>query len=370
MKFTCEKADLLYGVQVVSRAIAGRNTNPIMNGLYICANSDGLELKSTDGELAIKCNVAVDVAEQGSVVVADGKRFLSIIKALPNGYVTISSINDFDIKVDYGSSAITVKGLEADLFPVLPTVNGITGYMPGEVFSRVVRQVATAVSTNPITPIYTGFCLTVDGNNLRLVSTDMHRLSLVNTVWSYNGEEKGEFIVPSKAMREIAGFANADGEVAITLSKKHILAESGGVTLIARLLSGTFPNVMAVFPKQIVKKTMVDRAEITSALKRAALFGADDNHTVKLNFGSNGVEMSAMTNTIGGIKETLTAKDFDGKDKDLLCGYNLKYLLDFLGAVDSDNVIVELSGELTPCLLSQEDDESFVYLLLPLRLVK
>lgn len=370
MKFTCEKSDLLYGVQVVSRAIAGKSTLPIMNGVYICATDNQIELRSTDGEMSIKCAVPVDVPEKGSVVIADGKRFLSIIKALPNGLIDISTINDFDIRVDYGRSGINVKGFEADLFPITPNVTGVTGTMSGQVFSRAVRQASTAVSTNPVTPIYTGVCVTINGYDLCFVSTDMHRLSLVNSVWNCDKDEKAEVIVPNRAMREIASFANVDEDVTLTFGTKHLLAECGGVSLVTSLLSGTFPNVKAVFPKQIVKKTMFDRAEITSALKRAALFGADDNHTVKLNFGSNGVEMSAMTNTIGGIKETLTGNNLNGKSQELLCGYNLKYLLDFLGAVDSENVIMELSGELTPCLLSQEDDESFVYLLLPLRLVK
>lgn len=371
MRFNCDKTDLLYGVATVCRAITGKSTIPITNGILIESVDGGIELRATNTEIDIQCFVPVDVVERGVVVVADGKRFSSIIKALPDVTIEVSTINDGDLKIDYGISTINIKGFEGDDFPQVPDVEGVCGRIPSEVFCRVVKQASVAVSNDPIQPMLTGLLMEINSDKITFVATDFHRLSYADTVWESSGESK-KVIVPSKALFDMVALSSNDEDVYLVVGDKNIAMQCGNVTIACRLLSGQFPDYKSIIPSEdkFTNKTVIDRSDLTASLKRAALFGNDENHTVRLNFGSNGIEMSAMQNNTGSIKETLKSGNLDGKSQELLMGYNLKYLLDFLAVSNSDNVVFSLTNNLGAGTMTEEDNDNFVYIILPLRLVR
>lgn len=369
MNFNCQREDLLYGVQIIGKAISSKNTMPILNGILIVAENDHIVMRATDLDIAVQCAVPADVAEEGQLVIADGKRFIDIVRQLPNNNINISLINDCDININYGISSINVKGFEADQFPQLPDMQGdISGTMPGAVFARVTKQTSIAAANDDIQPILTGIMLDIMGANINFVATDFHRLTMSQTVWQTGNTQNTKVIVPVKTMLEAANLADAEENVEITISRSNICFAIGSTIIISRLISGQFPDYRSIIPKdeQLVHRIFVDKNLLNSSLKRASILSKDANNTVRLEFKPEQIVMTANTSEIGNIREIIPA-NITGSD--LLVGYNLKYILDFLRVSTGDNVYMKLSGNLTPGTMTEEDNESFVYIILPLRLV-
>lgn len=369
MNFNCQREDLLYGVQIIGKAISSKNTMPILNGILIVAEGDHIVMRATDLDIAVQCAVPADVAEEGQLVIADGKRFIDIVRQLPNNNINISLINDCDININYGISSINVKGFEADQFPQLPDMQGdISGSMPGAVFARVTKQTSIAAANDDIQPILTGIMLDIMGANINFVATDFHRLTMSQTVWQTANTQDIKVIVPVKTMLEAANLADAEESVEITISRSNICFAIGSTIIISRLISGQFPDYRSIIPKdeQLVHRIFVNKNLLNSSLKRASILSKDANNTVRLEFKPEQIIMTANTSEIGNIREIIPA-NITGSD--LLVGYNLKYILDFLRVSTGDNVYMKLSGNLTPGTMTEEDNESFVYIILPLRLV-
>ena len=164
MNINCQKEDLLYAVQIIGKAISAKNTMPILNGILIIAEENFITLRATDLDIAIQCNAPADVAETGELVIADGKRFIDVVRQLPDNNINISLINDCDININYGSSSINMRGFAAEQFPQLPDLAGdMQASVKGELFSRMVKQTAIASANDEIQPILTGIMLDING---------------------------------------------------------------------------------------------------------------------------------------------------------------------------------------------------------------
>lgn len=369
MNFNCQKEDLLFGVQIIGKAISTKNTMPILSGILIIAENNSLTLRATDLDIAVQCEVPADVVEEGRLVIADGKRFIDLVRQLPDNNINISLINDYDVNINYGVSSVNLRGFESDQFPQLPDLQReMNGTMRGDVFARVVRQTSIAAANDDIQPILTGIMLDIDGKNINFVATDFHRLTLSRAIWQTDNEAMQQAIVPAKTMLEAANLAAVEEEVAISLSRSNISFKIGNTLIISRLISGQFPDYRPIIPAddKLVHQIYVNRNDFNGSLKRASLLSKDANNTVRLEFVPEGIVMTANTSDIGNIREVIPAKVMGDN---LLVGYNLKYILDFLKVSGSEHIYMKLSGNLTPGTMTEEDNESFTYIILPLRLV-
>lgn len=369
MNFNCQKEDLLFGVQIIGKAISGKNTMPILNGILIIAEQQQITLRATDLDIAVQCAVPADVAEEGRLVIADGKRFIDIVRQLPDNNINISLINDYDVNINYGISSINVKGFDSDQFPQLPDLqNEISGTMQGEVFARVVKQTAIAAANDDLQPILTGILLDINGGDINFVATDFHRLTLARAVWQTESSAEQQVIVPAKTMLDVAALADNEEQVKITISRSNICFSLDSTLIISRLISGQFPDYRPIIPKEetLSHQIFVNKNLLNSSLKRASILSKDANNTVKLEFKPDQIVMTANTSDIGNIREVIPA---NVAGDDLLVGYNLKYIMDFLRVSGGENIYLKLSGNLTPGTMTEEDNESFTYIILPLRLV-
>ncbi len=368
MNINCQKEDLLYAVQIIGKAISSKNTMPILNGILLIAEENFLTLRATDLDIAIQCNAPADVVQPGQLVIADGKRFIDIVRQLPDNNINLSLINDCDININYASSSINMRGFESEQFPQLPSLTGdIQASIKGEVFARMVKQTAIASANDEIQPILTGIMLDIEGENLSLVATDFHRLTLTKGLWQTQSQQQIQVIVPAKTMLDVANLADSEEQVEISISHNNACFKMGATIFVSRLISGQFPDYRPIIPKEesFKHQVFVNKQLLSSALKRASLLSKDANNTVRLEFKEGQIVMTANTTDIGNIREVIPA-DFQGEE--LLVGYNLKYILDFLKVSNSENIYMKLSGNLTPGVMSEEDNASFTYIILPLRL--
>ena len=369
MEFNCQKEDLTYGVQIINKAVSTKNTMPILNGILLMAEEGAITLRATDLDIAIQCSIPADVVAEGRLVIADGKRFIEVVRQLPADNVNIRLINDCDANINYGNSAITLRGFEPEQFPQLPDLSGeLQGSMKGDIFARVIRQTAIAAANDEIQPILTGIMLDIAGEKISFVATDFHRLTLSQALWQTESQESRQVIVPAKTMLDVAALAAAEELVEIAISRSNICFKLGSTIFVSRLISGQFPDYRPIIPKEesFSHQAFVNKNKFNSSLRLASLISKDANNTVRLDFQPGQIVMTAMTSDIGAIREEIPA-DFQGEP--LLVGYNLKYILDFLKVSSSENIYMKLSGNLTPGIMTEEDNESFTYIILPLRLL-
>ncbi len=369
MNFNCQREDLLFGVQIIGKAISTKNTMPILAGILIIAEDNHITMRATDLDIAVQCDVPADVVSPGRLVIADGKRFIDIVRQLPDNNINISLINDYDVNINYGISSINVRGFESDQFPHLPDLQGeLAGSLKGDIFARIVKQTAIACANDEIQPILTGIMMDIDGADINFVATDFHRLTLSRAVWQTDNTAAMKVIVPAKTMLDVAALADAEEEVQINISRNNICFRLGSTIIISRLISGQFPDYHPIIPRneQFNHQIFVNKALFNSSLKRASLLSKDANNTVRLEFKPEQIVMTANTSDIGNIREVITAAV---SGDELLVGYNLKYILDFLKVSTSENIYMKLTGNLTPGTMTEEDNESFIYIILPLRLV-
>ncbi|MDD2568196.1 MAG: DNA polymerase III subunit beta [Clostridia bacterium] len=366
MEINCQKEDILMGIQTAGRAISGKNTLPILGGILIQAQNNSLNIKSTDLDIAIECSVAADVVKEGELVIADGRRFIEIVRQLPEGNINISAMNDFDLTIKYGESSLNIRGFDGEQFPLLPGREGdIHGNMAAEVFNRMVREVAIAAASDESRPIFTGILIDIQGENVIMVATDTHRLAKAEGIWQ--GDDQIKVVVPAKTMLEITKIAAGEENIEITISKKHICFVMGNTVFISRIINGQYPDYEPIMPKEEQYKTEVSVAKKTllNSLSRASLLARDNNSIVKLNFTQNEIVMTADSPDVGNIKENIPA-NIEGEY--FQTAYNVRYLIDALKVMEGENILMRLTGVITPGIILPQEEKNYTYLLLPIRL--
>jgi DNA polymerase-3 subunit beta len=366
MIINCQKEDLLMGIQTVGRAISSKNTLPVLSGILIIAENNLLTIRATDLDIAIECNIPADVIEEGSMVAADGRRFIEMVRQLPNENINISLINDFDIKIKYSGAEIIVKGFDCEQFPILPGMDGeIKGVMAGEAFAKMVRQVAIAASSEESRPVLTGIMIDISEDQLIMVSTDSHRLALVKGNWQ--GENSDNIIVPAKTMLEVAKIAALEENISVMVTKNNVCFNMGNTSFISRIINGQFPDYNPILPKEdsFKHKIYVNKQNLLDSLNRANLLSRDNNNIIRLRLEEDGIMMYADSPEVGKIEEKIPATIVGDE---LYIGYNVKYILDALKVIDSETVSIKLTGPLTPGIIVPEDEENYLYLLLPVRI--
>ncbi len=369
MHINCLKEDLLYGIQVVGKAVSGKNILPILGGILISATDNKLIFRATDLDIAIECSIGADVLKPGSIVVADGRRFIEIVRQLPSGNINMQSINDFDVVLRYSKASLHINGLDTEEFPLLPKIEGeVQGNIKTEIFNRLIRQTIIAASTDNSRPVFTGILLDIKEDYLTMVATDSHRLTISKNAW--NGHGNGRYIVPSRTMGELSRILSEES-VNIVASQNHVYFQTEKITFVSRVINGQYPDYRQVLPNKNTYTTNVkiNTQKFLESISRATLLARDNNSVVKLEFvKEDNIKMSASSPDIGDIKEEIDAV-IEGES--FSAAYNGRYLLDALKVMESENITIDLTGPVTPGLmrpeLEEKDQSEYIYLILPIR---
>lgn len=366
MRINCLKEDILFGALAVAKGISSRNTLPILNGILLIATENQLILRTTDLDIAIECKIKAEVLEKGELVVADGRRFLDMVRQLPSGNIYMHHMNDYDLKICYGSSNIVLRGLDPEEFPVLPQQEeAFTGSMPAETFCRMVRQVAAAAGTDEARPIFTGIFIDINQGKIAMVANDTHRLAVSKDI--FGTEQNCSVVVPAKTMLEVARGAQNNERIELRITKNHVAFQSGDLLIISRVINGQYPDCYQVIPPEsaYAVQIVLNRQDFTETINRCAAIARDNNGVLRFHIGDNSLLISAYSPEVGEIKEEILAT-IAGNSMDI--AFNAKYLLDALKAIDSENILFILTGPVGPALLKIDSDDSYLHLLLPIRL--
>ncbi len=364
MRFTIARTELLDVLSTAGKALSSRTTLPILSGILMSADGDTLTCQATDLEVSIKSSKLANVEEPGTTVVP-GKLMTDIIRSLPEAAITIDS-GAGGIRITCGQSSFTIRTMSAEDFPRFPAVHpSQTVTLPTEAFSELVHQVARSASRDDTRPILTGILMTVEGDVFRMVATDSYRLC-VREIHLEVPAGSMEVVVPARAMEDAARLAVGSDTIEVGVSENQILFSFKDTTFVSRRIEGTFPNYRQLIPSECETRIVVDRQELTDAVKRVSLMAQHNAPLrVSVDVEDRVLTLSAQTQDLGEAKESLEV-DADGQPVEI--AFNHAYVLDGITVADCERISMEIVSPLKPGVIKAADEEGFTYLLMPVRL--
>ncbi|MGV3245077.1 DNA polymerase III subunit beta [Staphylococcus sp. 11261D007BR] len=375
MEFSIQRDYFITQLNDTLKAISPRTTLPILTGIKIDANNDGIVLTGSDSEISIEITIPnqvdgeeiVNVTTPGSVVLP-GRFFVDIIKKLPGKDVKLSTNEQFQTLITSGHSEFNLSGLDPDQYPLLPEVSSEDALqLPIKVLKKIIAQTNFAVSTSETRPVLTGVNWLIQDNELICTATDSHRLAVRKLKLEDEEIDNKNVIIPGKALTELNKIMSDNEDyIDIFFASNQVLFRVGNVNFISRLLEGHYPDTSRLFPENYEIKLGLDNSDFYHAIDRASLLAREGgNNVIKLSTGEKLIELSSTSPEIGTVKEEVTANDVEGGN--LKISFNSKYMMDALKAIDNDEVDVEFFGTMKPFTLKPKDDDSVIQLILPIR---
>jgi DNA polymerase-3 subunit beta len=365
MKIFCSKDALLSGVNNVQKAISGKSTLPILQGILIKTENQSIQFAATDLEIGIRCEVPAQVIEEG-IIVVPAKLFTEVVRKLPDTIITLEE-KDKAITIGYHQSEIVLNGYDPEEFPLLPELyDPISFTITTAVLKNMIRLTVFSCAIEENRPVFTGVLLQIEGSCIRLVATDTHRLAYSISEIPNPEELNFSGIIPAKTLSEIYRLLRDEDEIlTISFSNNQVVFQFGTIYLVSRLIEGVFPNYKQVIPQTCETKVNLSTKSFLEAVERASLLVSDKNgiNIVKLNVEENNLNINQMSD-FGKISEQINI-EFEGKE--VMIAFNAKFLIEALKVIDSEQIIFEFSGSFSPGVMRPLDDPNYLYLVLPVR---
>ncbi|WP_125775001.1 DNA polymerase III subunit beta [Antribacter gilvus] len=374
MKFTVERDVLAEAVTWTARTLPTRPPAPVLAGVRMEADASGiLNLASFDYETSARSEVPAEVAEPGTVLVS-GRLLAEISRALPNKPVDVT-LEGSKVVLTCGTSRFTLLTMPVDEYPTLPSMPDLSGTVPGEVLAAAIAQVTVAASRDDTLPLLTGVRVEIDGEKITLLATDRYRLALRELTWTPTSPGFSSVaLIRARTLNDVARSLGASGgPVNIGLSTGAgmdlVGFEAGGRRTTSQLVDGDYPPVRRLFADSSPIHAVVASAPLIDAVKRVSLV-AERNTSIRLSFTEGQVVLDAGAGDDAQASEALEAVL---KGEDISLAFNPQFLLDGLGALNTDFVRLSFSHPKKPVeftgqdSLDGEDDSSYRYLVVPIR---
>ena len=370
MKFICDKANLLKALNSVVRATSSKTTMPILEGILIQTNENQVKFTTYDLELGIEYVIDCDVEEQGNTVVT-ASMFSEIIRKLPDTDITITVDEKELLIIECEGSLYKLATMNPMEFPELPKVNeenSIT--IEQHDLKEMIRKTIFAVSLETHRPIFTGCLFEIKDNKINVVAVDGYRLGW-KSKYLENSVNDFKVVIPGKTLNEVNKIlTDSFEEVKISVAKNQALFEMENCKIVTRLLEGEFLDSERVIPKTFETRIRVDKRELQECFERVSLISMSSiekerKYPVKVSIDIGKVVISCK-NQAGDAKEEMFLTT---EGKNLEVGFNPKYFLDALKAIDDEEVYVEFGTSLSPSIIkSVEENGDYVYMILPIRI--
>ena len=369
MKIVCYKDTILKAINSVVKAVASKTTMPILEGILIQTNDNEIKLTTYDLELGIEYIMSCEVSEQGSCVV-NATMFSEIIRKLPDSEIHIRLNNNNLLEIECEGALYKLTTMNPDEFPELPKIeveNSIE--LEQGILKSMIRKTIFAVSTEENRPIFTGCLFEVENNKLNLVAVDGFRLAL-RSMYLPTKSNNFSAVIPGKTLNEVNKILLDSFEnVKIGIAKNQALFEMDNCKIVTRILDGEFLNYRSVIPSNWETRIRVNKNNLQNSFERISLISSssiekEKKYPVKVSVDIGKVTISC-TNQTGDAKEELFVSS---EGKNMEAGFNPKYFLDSLKAIDDEEVFVEFGTSISPCLVKSVENNEYVYMILPIRL--
>ncbi len=364
MKFYCEKTLLVEAVSNVSRAVSSKSTLPALEGILLQAKGNTLLLTGYDLEMGITTAVPAEVAEEGNIVLS-ARLFGDIIRKMSGETVSFESDSRLLSEVKCGMTQYTILGTPSEDYPELPVPKEEETFTISQgTLKSMIEQTLFAVSTSDAKPVHTGSLFDLEENQLTVVSVDGFRMAVRKEAIQNSVERK--FVVPGKTLSEIAKLLKDDDmPCTVRISQKHVVTEIEGYQVVSRLLEGDFLDYHSALPKSSSTEVTVETRVLMDSIERLSLLISDRiKSPLRVTYGDERIELRCST-SLGKAYDEVQCKK-TGPDVEM--GFNNKYILDALRASGKEKVKLQISGPLSPMTVVPLEGDSFLFLVLPVRL--
>lgn len=375
MKITIQRDRLVQSVNDVLKAVSTRTTIPILTGIKIKANEEGVTLTGSDSDISIESfipseeegNELVEIKQTGEIVLP-ARFFAEIVKKLPKDSVELEVQDQLQTIIRSGKAEFKLNGLNAEEYPQLPQMEEQHTYsMPIDLLKTIIRQTIFAVSTSETRPVLTGVNWKIEDGELICIATDSHRLAMRKTVIEGNGGSYS-VVVPGKSLSELSKILDdTDEEIKIIFTDNQVLFKSKNLLFFSRLLEGNYPDTSRLIPNESKTDVRINTKELLHAIDRASLLARESrNNVVKLStIDGSYIEISSHTPEVGTVTEEIMTQTIEGEE--LKISFSAKYMMDALKALDVNEVNINFTGAMRPFVLKGVEDESMLQLILPVR---
>ncbi|MCR5176073.1 MAG: DNA polymerase III subunit beta [Anaerovibrio sp.] len=367
MKFICKRTDLVQSIQTVSKAVSSKNQNPILSGIYIKAENNTLELQATDYEIGIICKVEAQVEEPGNIVLS-GKYIQEVIRKLPG--VNVEFEYDKQEKISHiksNRSHFTLLSMSADDFPIIHKIAGDYEFkIMDNILRELISRTTFSCSNEEARPVFTGCLMEINESSVIMAATDTKRLAVQSKIVEGIDTQR-KMIIPSKILNEIQKLLISDmpRTVNINYSTSQISFEFDNTYISSRLIDGQYPDYHRVIPNDFSTRIKLNTEEFRAVVDRIALISRTNDYNIAtMEFANGMVRITSNNPEIGNADESLAA-EIDGED--ITISFNADYISDVLKIIESKEFYISLNNSLSPAAIRMMDDESFTYVITPVR---
>lgn len=367
MKLICSKTNLVQGVSIVSRAVPSKTTMSILECVLIDASTDVIKLTANDMELGIETVIDGEIVEKG-IIALEAKLFSDIVRKLPDNDIIIETKENYQVVINCGKAKFNLLGKSGDDFTYLPFIEKEDSITLGQfTLKSVIQQTIFSIADNDTNKLMTGELFEINGSELKVVAIDGHRIAIrkIDLKDTYNPQK---VIVPGKTLNDISKIlsGDADKDVNIYFTKNHIVFEFDKTVVVSRLIEGEYFRIEQMLSSDYETKFIINKREFIDCIDRATLLVKEgDKKPIVINI-KDGVMELKISSYMGSMNEEI---DIEKEGKDILIGFNPKFLLDALRVIEDENVIIYMMNSKAPCFIKNKE-ESYIYLILPVNMLE
>ena len=362
MKIICTKSNLAKGVSIVSKAVPSKTTMPILECILIDASTDVIKLTANDMELGIETSIEGEISERG-ILAINARIFSEIVRKLPDSEIVIESENDSQAIITCEKAKFNIAAQSGEDFSYLPAVEKNDFITVSEfTLKEVIRQTIFSIADSDTNKMMTGELFEIDDNILKVVSLDGHRISIrkIELKDSYSPKK---VIVPGKTLQEISKIigGEAESDVDISFTRNHIVFEFDRTVVVSRLIEGEYFKIDQMLSSDYETKVKINKRELLDCIDRATLLIKEgDKKPIIIDIRDDSMELKIKSQA-GSMDEVILCSK---EGRDLLIGFNPKFLIDALRVIDDEEVDLYFMNAKAPCFI-KDDVQSYIYLILP-----
>ncbi|HLY30796.1 MAG TPA: DNA polymerase III subunit beta [Ktedonobacterales bacterium] len=378
MKLTCKQSDLAKGLSTVSHAVSARTTLPILSNILLVAEGERVRLSATNLEIAITCFVPANIQAPGTTTIP-ARLLTDFVNSLPATDVKLELPEDGSqaLKVSGQGGQATIRGMDPNDYPTIPSGDDgeqATTFDAAEL-RRMIAQVSFAAATDDARPVFTGVLASLRDQRLTMAAADSVRLAVASTEVP-GVANTGDVLIPARTLIELARILPAEGSVQmiVTPNRNQALFRADDVEMVSNLIPGQFPNFEAILPKSHSTRVTLPTEPFRLAAKRATLFARDSANIVRLTVtaGEQGgltpgvVTLAATAENAGDTTNNIEEAAVDGPGIEII--FNVKFLTDVLGVIDTPQVVLELNTAQQPGVVRPggAEGEKYTYVIMPM----
>lgn len=373
MKVTSLQENLARGLQIAGRAVSTRGSLPILGNVLLRTESGRLKLTATNLEVGINVWVPAKVDDEGAITVP-AKLFTDFVNSLPPGPAELSlNVRTKTVHLKSGPYEANFKGLDAEEFPTIPVApDKPTTKLAKSTLRRMIGEVAFVATTDDSRPVLTGVLTTFEGDKATMAAADPYRLSVRTATLLSRVEGKIEVIIPARSLQEVQRIIDDSEdpvEIFITPNGSQVIFHTQEADLVSRVIEGQFPNYRQVIPTgKAATRIIVQREELLQATRLASLFARDSANMLRFQVDPSVQPPLVISATATEIGDNTAKVDATVDGQSTTIAFNSRFISDALGSVSAPEIALELGGPLAPGVIKIVGDDSYLHVVMPLRI--